>query len=130
MPVDPEHLDPSSADAPVLVCGNGIGVLGDANAACTAPAAAGAPTAPAGRVPPMPGRLGASAGGVVPASSATSLGRAGGTGGNTTGGARGGDSWLAYTGSSVGLPMLGGLLAVALGLGLTALSRRRIDALG
>jgi hypothetical protein len=134
---DPGGTDTDTAvgaDVPVTACGNGIGLLGEAAGNCSTPAGTpGAPVAPAMPTPTMPtvsGQPGAFPGvvsGTVPSASA---GRQISSDGSTSTDSTRTDSELAYTGSPVAALLLGGLLALALGLALTARSRRRVSTLG
>ncbi len=110
-------------DAPATGCGTGVTVLGDASQGCSTPGAtaeAGTPTR-AGRSPVAAHWNGPLQ--VAPASRplstgsgpARAFGDSEGTGGE-----------LAYTGTELALPVLVGLFAIALGLGLTVASRRRL----
>jgi hypothetical protein len=109
--------------APITVSGTGVGVVGDASAGWSAPGA----TAEAGTATPS------GAGGVAPhwsgplqVASASRPLPADGVAARTSGtsGAIGGE--LAYTGTELALPVLVGLVTLALGLGLTVASRRRL----
>jgi len=113
-------------DAPVTVCGIAVGVLGDASTTCAGPAA---PVAPGTSVPPSSGRPDDSRGVVLAGGTAPVRGN-GSAGWDTTGATAGTDGALAYTGSPVVQLLLGGLLALVLGLGLTLLGRRRAGGLG
>ncbi|NEK96320.1 hypothetical protein GCU67_19430, partial [Modestobacter muralis] len=121
-------------DVPVIVCGNGIGLLGDATGTCTTPTGITGGTIVAPAIPgtqPLPpsGQSGAFPGVVAQAlsglpltqdSSATSTTATGTTAGN------GRDGELAYTGTTVTGLLLAGLLALTLGLGSTLAVRRRM----
>jgi hypothetical protein len=108
------------ADVPVTACGNGIAAFGDASGDCTSPGSPGGPS-----TPPVAAQPGAFPRVVAPASSGLPIPADGSTTTSTRT-----ESELAYTGSPVGSLLLAGLLALTLGLGLTALSRRRVGALG
>jgi LPXTG-motif cell wall-anchored protein len=144
------------AAAPVTACGNGVGVLGDATGTCTAgpadggpldpstPALAGGRPAPANPVnpadpaDPAAGPFGTAA--ALPARSELgllgtldgALATTGGTSGTTDGSAASGRSTasLASTGTELTLSVLGGLLALLLGLALSVRARRRDVPLG
>jgi hypothetical protein len=123
--------DPTvGAAAPATACGNGVGVLGDANGDCTTPAststAPGMPGTPIDpTLPPIVGQPGAFRGIVAPAASGLPVP----AGGSTTVAGSSADGELASTGSAIVPTLLVGLLALALGLGLTVLSRRRVSTL-
>ncbi|WP_104524540.1 hypothetical protein [Blastococcus atacamensis] len=108
-------------DAPITVCGTAVGVLGDASATCTGPATPGTQV-------PTSGLPGASPG-MVPTGAPVSFRDGLSDGGTVFGRTAGTDGTLAYTGTAIIWALLGGLLAFALGLGLTVLSRRRADGL-
>jgi hypothetical protein len=114
------------AEVPVTACGNGVGVLGDASGACTTAAGTGGPG-----TPPLSGRPGTAPGTGFPqvGAPAWSAMPAVADGSPIGNGAVASDGRLAYTGSTVVLPLVAGLLALALGLGLTVASRRRATVL-
>ncbi|MDT0276640.1 hypothetical protein [Blastococcus goldschmidtiae] len=115
-------------DAPISVCGIGVGILGGASTTCTDPAAPATPVAPAAPVEPASGQPGASPGAAT-ASTRESTGVEG-SDKKAGGAATGTDSALAYTGIAAFPVVFAGLLAVAFGIGLTLLSRRRAGVLG
>jgi hypothetical protein len=118
-------------DAPVSVCGIAVGVLGGASTTWTGPAMAVTPVAPvqpaSGQSVAHPGASGARLGSAADTVTVADNRFADRT---VTGATAGTDSTLAYTGSPLLWKLLGGLLAIALGLGLTVLSRRRAGVLG
>jgi hypothetical protein len=83
----------------------------------------GAPVDPT--LPPVVGEPGAFRGVVAPAASGPPVPASG----STTAAGSSADGELAYTGSAIVPTLLVGLLALALGLGLTVLSRRRVSTL-
>ena len=110
------------ADAPVTACGTGAGVLADASAGCSGPTSTSRAGTPAGSE--SSGVVGQwnSLRDVPPAGLPLSTGGAAATGFGTsdvTG-------ELAYTGTELELLLLAGLCTLALGLGLTVASRRRL----
>jgi hypothetical protein len=127
-PTDGTLLD---VDAPITVCGIGAGIAGRAGTTCTGPAA---PVTPATPVQPTSGQPGGHLGAVsaVPASAsgAVAVGDNGSADRTVTGANAGTESALAHTGSPLLWKLLGGLLVMVLGLGLTVLGRRRAGVLG
>jgi hypothetical protein len=111
-------------DAPVTACGLGIAVLGDAQGTCTAPAADSTPGAPVGPQWPALGQDRSFPGVVGSASAGLPLPRDGSSTSTSTASADG--DTLAYTGGPVGSLLLGGLLALTLGIAFTVVSRRRV----
>jgi hypothetical protein len=141
------------AGAALTACGTGVGVLGTAGGTCAAPGNSGGPADPSSPVAGQPGAFPGTLPGVVaPPQSAVPAAADGGTGnagspnaGSPNGGTTNGgtandrtgtaartDGELAYTGTTVVLPLLAGLLTLALGLGLglTGASRRRQGQVG
>jgi hypothetical protein len=112
----------ADVDAPVTACGNGVGVLGDARGTCTTAAGTDGPGTllASGRPGDLPGA--GFPGVLAPARSALPVAADGGPGAS---GAAATGGQLAYTGGTVVLPLVAGLLALALGLGLTLASRHR-----
>jgi hypothetical protein len=110
------------AEVPVTACGNGVGVLGDARGTCTTAAGTDGPGTllASGRPGDLPGA--GFPGVLAPARSALPVAADGGPGAS---GAAATGGQLAYTGGTVVLPLVAGLLALALGLGLTLASRHR-----
>jgi LPXTG-motif cell wall-anchored protein len=132
--------------APVTACGNGIGALGDATATCTAAGEHGGPTAPATPMdptdptdpatpvtPPLAaGRPAPTTGSDLPVDAFVTTATfttvsPGDTAAGTTSGstATDGSGQLASTGTDLALPVVGGLLALLLGLALSVRARRR-----
>jgi hypothetical protein len=108
--------------APVTVCGTGVAVLGGAGAGCGTPGA----TAEAG-APARSGRSGVGAHWSRPLEVASaSLPLSAGGGAARAVGTLKASGELASTGTELALPLLAGLLTLALGLGLTMASRRRL----